>query len=141
MARKACAFGTLCWVALLFTSVSSDDCFTGSWCIGREAMIITFEGNDSLHVTSLRDESIHGRGSYETRDSTLIVRVVNEDLTMEMGYRYRVKNGNTMRAKILFLIVDGDSVAHPKRWMRMRRCDPNNLTDEDFEGEEETEEE
>jgi hypothetical protein len=116
----------IAFLAMFFvlTSAVSDDYFSGTWCIGDERLIITFSGKDSLYVSSLKDESIQGKGTYEIKDSTLIASVVNEELELRMGYRYKKKNKNTLRAKIIFLTVDGDSVNHPRRWMRMEKCNP-----------------
>ncbi len=86
-------------------------------------------------MTSLRDESINGRGTYEKKDSTLIATLVNDDLELKMGYRYKKKSNSRIRAKIVFFTVDGDSVNHPNRWMRMERCNPEAYTFPEEEGE------
>jgi hypothetical protein len=106
---------------------SKDDFFTGTWCIGDERLIITFTGKDSLRVTSMKDETINGSGTYEKKDSTLIATLLNDDLELKMGYRYKQKSSSRVRAKIIFFTVDGDSVNHPNRWMRMERCDPESF--------------
>lgn len=108
----------------LFTTVISEDFFSGTWCIGDERLIISFSGKDSLYVSSLKDETIQGKGTYELKDSLLIANMVNDELTLRMGYRYKKRNNKTLRAKIIFFTVDGDSVNHPRRWMRMEKCDP-----------------
>ena len=124
----------------LFSTVTSDDFFTGTWCIGAERLIITFAAKDSLYVTSKRDETIQGKGTYEKTDSTLTATIINEDLTLKMGYRYKKKSDDMLRAKIAYITVDGDSVNHPRRWMRMEKCDPEKFvfpeeTEEDKEPE------
>lgn len=111
-------------ILLLFTTIASDDIFTGTWCIGAERLIITFTGKDSLHVSSKRDETIQGKGTYEQTDSTLTATILNEDLILKMGYRYKKKSDDMLRAKIAYITVDGDSVNHPRRWMKMEKCDP-----------------
>ena len=51
------------------------------------------------------------------------------------------KNGFD-KAKIIFFTVDGDSVNHPRRWMRMEKCDPDTFSfPEDTEAEGDTESE
>jgi hypothetical protein len=122
------------------TTVASDDFFTGTWCIGAERLIITFAAKDSLYVTSKRDETIQGKGTYEKTDSTLTATIKNDDLTLKMGYRYKKKSADMLRAKIAYITVDGDSVNHPRRWMRMEKCDPEKFvfpeeTEEDKEPE------
>lgn len=123
-------------IFLLFIPVSSkNDFFTGTWCIGDERLIITFTGKDSLHVSSMKDETINGVGTYEKKDSTLIATLLNDDLELKMGYRYKRKSNSRIRAKIIFFTVDGDSVNHPNRWMRMERCDPESFSFPDDEEE------
>lgn len=108
-----------------FTSVSSGDMFSGTWCIGDERLILTFKSTDSLFVSSLRDETIQGKGTYQKNDSTFIATMQNNDLELKMGFRYKKHDKNTLKAKITYFTVDGDSVNHPRRWMRMERCDPD----------------
>lgn len=134
---------SISFILCLFIGVISDDFFSGTWCIGDERLIITFKGKDSLHVSSLRDETIKGKGTYEKKDSTLIATMVNDDLTLKMGYRYKQsRRKNTIKAKIIFWTVDGDSVDLPRRWMRMEKCDPDTFSfPEDTESEENTESE
>jgi hypothetical protein len=110
--------------------------FSGTWCVGREGLVITFTGKDSIKVSSLSDESISGRGTYRKKGETLTATLVNEDLELKMGYNYQVKPDSTLRARIIFFTVNGDSVNHPKRWMRMKRCDPEKGIIPKFEDEE-----
>jgi hypothetical protein len=117
-------FSVLCML-LVITSVSSEKLFSGTWCIGDEKLVITFKGNDSLFVSSKKDETIQGKGNYTLKDSMLIATMINEDLELKMGYRFKKKDNHTMRAKIVFFTVDGDSVNHPRRWMRMEQCNPD----------------
>lgn len=118
--------------------------FQGTWCVGREGLVISFIGKDSLDVWSKRDESMKGNGTYENKDSMLVAKIKNEDLNIEMGYKYKWKTDSLIRAKILYITINEDSVNHPHRWLRMRKCDPetydpdNELEDElDEEAEEE----
>jgi hypothetical protein len=98
---------------------------TGTWCVGREGLVISFGGKDSIRVTSSSDESIDGRGTYTKKGETLTATLTNEDLTLRMGYRYQIKPDSSIRARILFFTVNGDSVNHPVRWLQMKRCDPS----------------
>ncbi len=112
-------------LALALAAPSSPgDLFSGTWCVGQEGLVITFVGKDSMHVTSLTDESINGWGTYKKKGTRLTATLTNEDLELTMGYRYKVQEDSSIRAKILFFTVDGDSVNHPQRWMRMSKCDP-----------------
>jgi hypothetical protein len=122
-------------ILLYIPASSKNDFFTGTWCIGDERLIITFTSEDSLHVTSMKDETINGKGTYEKKDSTLIATLLNDDLELKMGYRYKQKSKSRIRAKIIFFTVDGDSVNHPHRWMRMERCDPESYSFPEEEGE------
>ncbi len=112
----------------LFTAVISNDFFSGTWCIGDERLIITFSGKDSLAVNSLRDETVQGRGTYQIKDSILIATMINDEMELKMGYRFKEKDKRTIRTKIKFFTVDGDSVNHPRRWLRMERCDPKTFS-------------
>lgn len=118
----------------------SEDFFSGTWCVGRERLVISFLGDDSLRVSSSRDETINGKGTYKKNDTLLIATIINEDLALTMGYRYRQKNENTIKAKLIFFTIDGDSVDHPRRWMRMVRCDPKSFSFEEEEIKEKAEE-
>ena len=127
--RKPITLAILLLTILLYIPASSkNDFFTGTWCIGDERLIITFTDKDSINVTSMKDETINGKGTYEKKDSTLIATLLNDDLELKMGYRYKRKSNSKIRAKIIFFTVDGDSVNHPNRWMRMERCDPESYT-------------
>ncbi len=123
-------------ILLYIPASSKDDFFTGTWCIGDERLIITFTGQDSLHIASLKDESINGTGTYEKKDSTLIATILNDELELKMGYKYKKKSNSKIKAKIFFFTVDGDSVNHPHRWMRMERCDPKSYSFPEEEGDE-----
>ncbi len=112
----------------LFSTITSDNLFNGTYCIGDEKLVITFKGDDSLEVSSLRDESIQGNGTFEKNDSTLFATINNEELELKMGYRYKKTKKGTIKAKIIFLTVDGDSVNHPHRWMRMEKCNPDTFS-------------
>jgi len=124
MNKKNILIVSLLFSALFTTVISSDDYFKGTWCVGEERLIITFKGNDSLYVTSKKDESMQGNGTYTKTDSTFTATMKNEDLTLVMGYRYQKKTKTMLRAKIAFITVDGDSVNHRRRWMKMEKCDP-----------------
>jgi|GEM_PF-3180873 len=113
-----------CLAALSASAVAPHSLFSGTWCVGREGLVITFIGKDSIRVTSLTDESIDGRGTYTKKGETLTATVAKDSLTLKMGYRYQVRPDSTVRAKITFFTINGDSVNHPRRWLRMKRCDP-----------------
>ncbi len=133
MKRKFILINTILFVLIVVTTTSSKDFFSGVWCIGDERLIIAFTGEDSLHVSSQKDETLKGSGTYERKDSTLIATLKNDDLELKMGYRYKRRSNSSIRAKIIFFTVDGDSVSHPRRWMRMERCNPDTLSAEEDE--------
>ncbi len=120
-------------ILFLFFPTASDDFFSGTWCIGNERLVITFEGSDSLLFYSKKDESINGTGKYEKTDSTLFSTVTNDELELNMGYRYKKQDESKLKAKFLFFVINGDSVNYPRRWLRMERCDPDTFSfrDED----------
>ena len=128
-----CKFIFLLFISLfvLPAPVSSDSIFSGTWCIGDERLVINFKGSDTLNFYSLRDESIRGVGTYIITDSTLTAVVQNDDLELKMGYRYKRRKNASLRAKFMFFTIDGDSVDHPRRWMRMEQCNPDTLSEEE----------
>lgn len=137
MHRKINLLYALILIIFIFIPVTSEDFFSGTWCIGDERLVITFKDSDTLQFYSLEDESINGKGTYEGTDSTLTAIVANDELEVRLGYRYRKKNNSKLKAKFLFFIIDGDSVDHPRRWMRMERCNPDTFsTPEEETGEE-----
>jgi hypothetical protein len=96
--------------------------FNGTWCAGTDGLILTFFAKDSLQVGSTSDESIKGYGVYKRTDSTFSATVKNGDVTMEMMYRYLSKGVDTVSAKALYFLVDGDSTEVPTDWIDMTRC-------------------
>jgi hypothetical protein len=141
MKRPALYLGLLALTSMaLPPSTETGPAFEGSWCVGREGLLITFSGADSMSVTNLRDESVQGSGTYVSDDSVLTATMSTEELELQMGYQYRWTSDSLLRAKILYFTVDGDSVNHPRRWLRMRRCDPASVDLESLAAEEEEEE-
>lgn len=63
-------------------------------------------------------------------DTSFTATLINDDLELKMGYRYKMRDENRLKAKITFFTVDGDSVDHPERWLRMEKCNPEDF---DFE--------
>ncbi|MBD3344571.1 MAG: hypothetical protein GF401_05875 [Chitinivibrionales bacterium] len=98
------------------------DSFDGTWCVEEQDLSITFQGNDSLKVKSVGDEGVSGVGSFAVDDSLLRAKIVNGDLSVEMGYRYKWDSDEKVSARLSFFIVNGDSVEHPTEWMSMVRC-------------------
>lgn len=127
MKKHRYLFSGLLMVIFFSLPIVSEGKLKGTWCVGREGLVISFFGKDSLSVSSRRDETMQGLGRYEKRDSLLITTITNEDLKIEMGYRYKWKSDSLIRAKILYVSVNGDSINHPRRWLRMRLCDPDNF--------------
>jgi hypothetical protein len=113
--------------------------FKGTWCIGRDRMVIDFIGKDSIHIYSKADESVNGRGTFIKNDTTFVASLKNNDLELKMGYQYRLVDSESLKAKITFFTVDGDSVDHPKRWLRMSKCDPESFDFESIDAKEENE--
>lgn len=109
---------------------AAKDPFTGTWCIGNQRLVIDFIGADSIHISSRADESINGRGTFIKDDTTFTATLINDELELKMGYRYKLRDEKRLKAKITFFTVDGDSVDHPDRWLRMEKCNPDEF---DFE--------
>lgn len=125
-------------ITVIFVSVAivtaEKNPLKGTWCIGNQRLVIEFLNKDSIHITSRSDESINGHGTFTSQDSSFIATIINDDLELKMGYLYKMKDERRLKAKITFFTVDGDSVDHPDRWLRMEKCNPDKF---DFEGAEE----
>jgi hypothetical protein len=98
--------------------------FTGKWCVSNEGLVISFSGKDSMSIGSHRDKQTLGSGTFAKTDSLLTASVVKDSLPIEMVYLYKVQNDSTIKAKIISMVVDGDSADHPTRWLLMQRCNP-----------------
>ncbi|NLW30519.1 MAG: hypothetical protein GXY77_03580 [Fibrobacter sp.] len=94
----------------------------GTWCVGEDGLVLTFEGEDTLKVASLSDESVSGTGIYIKNDSAFTATVANGDVEMKMRYRYQWAGDDTVKAKAEFFTINGDSVSFPEEWMSMTRC-------------------
>jgi hypothetical protein len=94
----------------------------GTWCVEEQGLLLTFSGNDSLMVGSSTEDGVQGGGSFSKNDSLFTATVVNGEVTMNMGYRYKWKDAKTIQAQATFFVVNGDSVEHPAEWMKMVRC-------------------
>jgi hypothetical protein len=106
-------------------AAASKNIFQGTWCMGGEGLIISFMGKDSISVTThKKDGSMSGVGTYVKGDSLLNATVSNQDLNLKLGFLYKIRDAQTIRAKMYYLMVDGEKIDHPSRWMRLRRCNP-----------------
>jgi hypothetical protein len=99
--------------------------FAGTWCVGGEALVITFKGKDSITVAGHRDTSLKGIGTFVKNDSQFIATVFNAGIAIKMVYRYEIRSDSAIKAKIIAMEVDGEKADHPIRWLRMKRCDPS----------------
>lgn len=95
---------------------------SGTWCIEEGGLVIDFRTGDSLTVESTLDETVNGTGTYVIADTSFIAQVVNGDLALELGYRYRWENDSVITARPMFFIVNGDTLENPSEWMKMSRC-------------------
>jgi hypothetical protein len=112
----------VCFLPTVFAGTTKKVDFNGTWCAGTDGLILTFFAKDSLQVGSTADESIKGYGVYKRTDSTFSATVKNGDVTMEMMYRYLSKGADTVSAKAMYFLVDGDSAEVPVDWIDMTRC-------------------
>lgn len=122
MKKYACIFLTVffCFCSAIFAK--NDKNLNGTWCVGEDGFILTFEGKDTLKVSSLSDESISGIGVYKKTDSAFTATVINGDVEMKMGYDYLWAGNDTVKAKAKFFTINGESVAYPEEWMWMTKC-------------------
>jgi hypothetical protein len=110
-----------------FTVFPGENIFSGTWCIGIERLIITFQGKDSIYISSIKQGIIKnaGKGTYQKNDSIFhaVVAGINET-EMKMAYQYKIIHKSLLKAKVLYFIVDNDSVQHTDKWMNMERSRP-----------------
>ncbi|MFP4417792.1 MAG: hypothetical protein ACLFSB_11025 [Chitinispirillaceae bacterium] len=122
--KSAHYIATLLMAVIFFSlPLSSEQKFDGTWCVNDEGLVISFLGDDSLSIASLRDESVSGRGTYSIQDTILVASIQSEELTMEMGYHYKWRTDSLVRARITHFTLNGDSVNHPHHWLKMMRCE------------------
>jgi len=95
---------------------------TGTWCIDREGLIISFRTKDSLTVRSSSDETVNGDGTYSVKDSIVAATVANGDVVIRLSYQFRWKNDSTIMARPVFFAVNADTIAKPDSLMIMKRC-------------------
>ncbi len=118
--------------ALLFLAFSSYGApsLQGSWFSEEDGLTLNFVGDDSLFVTSTIEESMAGMGVYTASDSTISATVVNEDITIEMGYNYRWQDSNTIEAQPLFFTINGEAIEVPSEWTTIVRQEQQEHTEE-----------
>lgn len=121
---------TITIIVLSTFTLQAKDRFTGTWCIGTDRLVIEFPGGDVIKISSRGENAMSGEGTFTSTDSTFTATLSNEDsLTLEIGYLYRFRNAQNLRAKIKYLKVDGAEIDHdyPKKWLRMQVCDPDSF--------------
>ena len=106
----------------LIAGVTAAPDLTGTWCAQQEGLTMRFTA-DSIHVSSTRKEGVNGRGLFTLNDTLFTATIINNDVTITMGYRYVRENARTIKAKITFFKIDDEPATPPDRWMRMERCD------------------
>lgn len=125
MIRNLCA--TLSFLLAATLPTNSEPSFLGSWCVDEQSLNITFRGADTVAVTNFAKDGSTLLGTYQKKDSTFVTTLIKEDIVIKMGYQYRFKDRNTIKAKPLYIIVSGDTVDHPNIWLTMNRCKPDSI--------------
>lgn len=106
----------------LIASVAAAPDLTGTWCAQQEGLTMRFTA-DSIYVTSARKEGVNGHGVFTLNDTLFTATMINNEVTITMGYRYVRENARTIKAKVAFFKIDDEPATPPDRWMRMDRCD------------------
>lgn len=122
MKRSIYMFLSVYFCLLGLIVAQDNNTLLGTWCVGEDGLVLTFEGEDTLKVASLSDESVSGTGIYKKNDSAFTATVANGDVEMKMRYRYQWVGNDTVKAKAEFFTINGDSVSFPEEWMSMTRC-------------------
>lgn len=127
MRKRFYNYGFLAVIVLLVFDVFPGDFFTGTWCVSYLRLVITFKGKDSIYVSSMKQGKIRntGKGTFVKNDSVFTAAVKNTNETeLKMSYKYTVAGKSSVKAKVLYFIVDTDTAEHPDKWIRMDRCNP-----------------
>ena len=96
--------------------------FTGSWKANDGTMLISFFGTDSLKVTDSKGQKkSESVGTFVKNDTTFTATLLNSELTLNMVFRFKVKDKKTVTAMITEFSVDGEKTDAPKKWMTMTR--------------------
>lgn len=122
MKRSIYMFLSVYFCLLGLIVAQGNNTLLGTWCVGEDGLVLTFEGEDTLKVASFSDESVSGTGIYKKNDSAFTATVANGDVEMKMRYRYQWAGDDTVKAKAEFFTINGDSVSFPEEWMSMTRC-------------------
>jgi hypothetical protein len=109
-------------VALAPAANKNTRSLTGTWCLKGQDLSIAFLGKDSVKVTSSAKNGVNGTGSYTKQDTMFVATVQSSETAIRMGYRYEWQSDTSIMARLLFMTVDGDSVALADSSVSMRRC-------------------
>jgi len=115
MKRSIYMFLSVYFCLLGLIVAQGNNTLLGTWCVGEDGLVLTFEGEDTLKVASLSDESVSGTGIYIKNDSAFTATVANGDVEMKMRYRYQWAGDDTVKAKAEFFTINGDSVSFSRR--------------------------
>jgi hypothetical protein len=97
---------------------------SGTWCLKGQDLSIAFLDKDSVRVTSSAKNGVNGAGRYTRQDTMFVATVQSSETTIRMGYRYEWQSDTSIMARLIFMTVDGDSVALADSSVSMRRCGP-----------------
>jgi hypothetical protein len=111
----------LCIAAVLFP-VSAQKTMTGTWCVQDQGLSITFQGNDSVLVTSSEEDGANGKGAYSLSDSLLTATITSEDIVIRMCYQYKWQKDSSILARQIYFIADQDTAENPNTTVVMKRC-------------------
>ena len=99
--------------AILLTTmiVYSASNFKGqSWTVLDEGITLSFVSDDSISITSEEDETVGGKGSYTSSDSTISAKVDNEGTVMSLSYWYNKVSSDTIKAVTREILMNGDTM-------------------------------
>jgi hypothetical protein len=122
--RPTLLLASLLCVATVFAAGDKQSrTLSGSWCVTGQDLKIAFLAKDSVVVSSTAKDGVNGRGVFARQDTMFVATVSSSETSIRMGYRYDWQSDTTIKAKLLFMTVDGDSVDLADSSVVMRRCD------------------
>jgi hypothetical protein len=109
-------------IAAVLFPVSAQKIMTGAWCIQDQGLSITFQGKDSVLVTSTEEDGVNGKGAYSLTDSLLTATITSEDIVIRMCYQYKWQKDSSILARQIYFIADQDTAENPNSTVVMKRC-------------------
>jgi len=112
----------LLFITALLFPIAAQKPMTGTWCIQDQGLAITFQGKDSVLITSTEEDGANGKGAYSLTDSLLTATITSEDIIIRMCYQYKWQKDSSILARQIYFIADEDTAENPNTAVVMKRC-------------------